>query len=570
MSSHSDRFRGRTGLFPPGLKFPPFQGLCLDSSTYLSNAMSGGGGPVMVLSSTCGDLPPHSQSPQVTFATARKDGLSPPTATSTYSVPGFPVRPLFGPADPYSPLLSLQHPLFSSHALSRGWAGAFRPLGSMDERPFHGSAFMPAAKCMKLDGSTGFLSCFPAGSGSSESSFHQASPGSQNQAVGSSYEKAGSGGDSDSMAEGGPERLSETPSLSEESRSIERSTPEERSTPKRHKKYFLDGQNPYCPICGTSLQLSELNSHFEMEVERLLEMSKCISQQLEVSSMHSPFSSPLCMVRKDDKGKPESRWETYQRVKGNRTTRLTSARCIKMRKKWDDPNDRVQDENMHLLPGMRKRDSSDMDSETSIDSRTAANFNWAVTARLHAIATLQRSLPDFSARKFEVSEDENQELNVDGDDSVTYGQPHYTEADVITCSTEDNDDNKEQIRRLQSNDNNYTRLQDSNQWTINGNNGEGQEVTSTCVNNNDASECISPSDKASKPNKDVNSDNPKDQIEDGVKCLICMEPFIKPVVSICCWHVHCEECWLKTLGTKKLCPQCNIITAARDLRRIYL
>ncbi|GBN96087.1 hypothetical protein AVEN_31499-1, partial [Araneus ventricosus] len=130
----------------------------------------------------------------------------------------------------------------------------------------------------------------------------------------------------------------------------------------------------------------------------------------------------------------------------------------------------------------------------------------------------------FSARKFEVPEDDNQELNVDGDDSATYGQPHYTEADVITCSTEDNADNKEQIRRLQSNDSSYQRLSDSSQWTVNGgNNGEGQEVTSTCVSNNDASsECISPSDKGSKPNKEANGDNPKDQIEDGIKCLICM------------------------------------------------
>ncbi|KAM7328508.1 hypothetical protein ACRRTK_012600 [Alexandromys fortis] len=40
--------------------------------------------------------------------------------------------------------------------------------------------------------------------------------------------------------------------------------------------------------------------------------------------------------------------------------------------------------------------------------------------------------------------------------------------------------------------------------------------------------------------------------------------------SIQCWHVHCEECWLWTLGAKKLCPQCNTITVPGDLRRIYL
>ncbi|KAJ1655515.1 hypothetical protein IWQ61_004748 [Dispira simplex] len=53
-------------------------------------------------------------------------------------------------------------------------------------------------------------------------------------------------------------------------------------------------------------------------------------------------------------------------------------------------------------------------------------------------------------------------------------------------------------------------------------------------------------------------------------CLICMEPYDQPVVSTVCWHVHCEQCWLQTLATKKLCPQCQVITQPTDLRRIYL
>jgi E3 ubiquitin-protein ligase RNF220/Zinc finger, C3HC4 type (RING finger) len=59
-------------------------------------------------------------------------------------------------------------------------------------------------------------------------------------------------------------------------------------------------------------------------------------------------------------------------------------------------------------------------------------------------------------------------------------------------------------------------------------------------------------------------------IKNKPKCLICLDDFKKPVVSICCWHVHCEECWLYTLGCRKLCPQCNMITSSSDLRRIYL
>ncbi|KAJ2074371.1 hypothetical protein GGH13_001367 [Coemansia sp. S155-1] len=54
------------------------------------------------------------------------------------------------------------------------------------------------------------------------------------------------------------------------------------------------------------------------------------------------------------------------------------------------------------------------------------------------------------------------------------------------------------------------------------------------------------------------------------KCLICLEPYEKPCTSINCWHVYCETCWLHTLGTKKLCPQCQQITQPTDLRRVYL
>ena len=54
------------------------------------------------------------------------------------------------------------------------------------------------------------------------------------------------------------------------------------------------------------------------------------------------------------------------------------------------------------------------------------------------------------------------------------------------------------------------------------------------------------------------------------RCLICVDAYQKPLVSTACWHVHCEECWLRVLGVKKLCPQCNTITSPAHLRKIYV
>ncbi|KAJ1966953.1 hypothetical protein H4R35_006857, partial [Dimargaris xerosporica] len=63
----------------------------------------------------------------------------------------------------------------------------------------------------------------------------------------------------------------------------------------------------------------------------------------------------------------------------------------------------------------------------------------------------------------------------------------------------------------------------------------------------------------------------QDEVVQAVQtCLICMEPYHDPLTSVVCWHVHCEQCWLHTLATKKLCPQCQKITQPTDLRRIYL
>ena len=53
-------------------------------------------------------------------------------------------------------------------------------------------------------------------------------------------------------------------------------------------------------------------------------------------------------------------------------------------------------------------------------------------------------------------------------------------------------------------------------------------------------------------------------------CNICLTTYSKPVVSTVCWHVHCEICWLRSLGAKKLCPQCKVIVQPKNLRKIYL
>ncbi|KIK67686.1 hypothetical protein GYMLUDRAFT_36418 [Collybiopsis luxurians FD-317 M1] len=53
-------------------------------------------------------------------------------------------------------------------------------------------------------------------------------------------------------------------------------------------------------------------------------------------------------------------------------------------------------------------------------------------------------------------------------------------------------------------------------------------------------------------------------------CRICLDPYSEPTVSTGCWHTCCRECWLRCLGSTKLCPICKRITAAMELRRVYI
>ena len=62
----------------------------------------------------------------------------------------------------------------------------------------------------------------------------------------------------------------------------------------------------------------------------------------------------------------------------------------------------------------------------------------------------------------------------------------------------------------------------------------------------------------------------KDQLRQKSMCNICMDSYRKPLVSTVRWHVSCEECWMRALGAKKLCPQCKVIIQPKHLRKIYL
>nr|CAB3265649.1 E3 ubiquitin-protein ligase RNF220-like [Phallusia mammillata] len=134
----------------------------------------------------------------------------------------------------------------------------------------------------------------------------------------------------------------------------------------------------------------------------------------------------------------------------------------------------------------------------------------------------------------------DQFLNVEADDTQSFGPVQFTEEDLNSCRT--NTDHTEENKTSKS---------------------DSLPVTSFANTS-------SSTDPESRDSTDDHVSPLEDATERSLRCNICMDTYTDPVASIQCWHVHCERCWLRALSVKKLCPQCNAITTATKLRRIFL
>ena len=96
----------------------------------------------------------------------------------------------------------------------------------------------------------------------------------------------------------------------------------------------------------------------------------------------------------------------------------------------------------------------------------------------------------------------------------TYGPLHYTEADVLRACEEGNesmDDSKEE------------------------NNSEDENANTKLL-----------------------------------QCPVCPGKMRTPVLNTACWHLKCEKCWLKAVGTKKVCSVCGGPASVKELRKVQV
>ncbi|XP_041417378.1 E3 ubiquitin-protein ligase RNF220 isoform X5 [Xenopus laevis] len=448
--------------------------------------------------------------------------------------------------------------------LNHSGVGAFRPFSSPEERESYQSAFTPAKR---------LKSCHD-----TESPHLRFS-----DAEGKEYEfgtriPTGSPGGL-KVDDAGKKLFAVSGLISDRETS---SSPEDRNDRCKKKIALFDSQAPICPICQILLRPGELKEHMEQELDKLIQIN--ISKNCLQKEIMAPCTP-----------------KTFMRVRANRQTRL-NARIGKMkRRKQDDgqvcplcsqPLSGSEEEmSRHVELCLAKRENC-MNEDDSVDIENEngnrfEEYEWCGQKRIRATTLLEGGFrgSGFVMCGNKENHDSDADLDVDGDDTLNYGKAQflrYTEADIIPCTGEEPGEAKEReaLRgavlnggtpsiRVTTEFSKWTN--DEMPSTSNGESSKPETMQKTCKN--------SEIEKFTEESAVTTFEALKSRIRelerqlsrgDRYKCLICMDSYTMPLTSIQCWHVHCEECWLRTLGAKKLCPQCNTITSPGDLRRVYL
>ncbi|ELU14630.1 hypothetical protein CAPTEDRAFT_162028 [Capitella teleta] len=343
---------------------------------------------------------------------------------------------------------------------------------------------------------------------------------------------------------------------------------QEISNGSRKRVHEEEVETAKCPICGMTLKPDYLQDHLEAELQRL-----------EKVTSHAPKSSDLSNSGKkksrrkhatsasEEKLTHHERYQTYLRVRHAREKRKAVEKeqltnCPVCNRSISGTDEELsQHVNKCLNGGAHLEDDVDIEGEYD----DFDEYTWAGQTRVRATSMLSGGLADLGNIAVHKPNDEDTEsdLDVDGDTTDQFGERQYDESDLMIIPDEDSAESSSAVRDVLIEGSSRTRtISDVSilEPTVVCDTGPS---TSSPRRAGEESSSVIASLKA-RVQELVDS---KDQ---QVRCLICMDSYKQPLVSVQCWHVYCEDCWLRTLGAKKLCPQCNMITSPVDLRRIYL
>ena len=218
-----------------------------------------------------------------------------------------------------------------------------------------------------------------------------------------------------------------------------------------------------CPICNIAMKWEELPEHFQTELKCLdnIRTLSPIARPSSSSSSYRPYSSSpnksSLSISPTSPGHLESRWQRFERIRNKRRDRIGAK------------------QERHAI-----KDLTEMKTEAEAD------------------IDIGDSLSDSGSAS-------------DSESVQTYGPLQYTEADVLRCLSDDNNDITDDSETEDENANTKT-----------------------------------------------------------VACPTCHGKMSTPVLNVSCWHLKCEKCWLKAVGTKKVCSICSGPASVKELRKVHL
>ena len=219
----------------------------------------------------------------------------------------------------------------------------------------------------------------------------------------------------------------------------------------------------------------------------------------------------------------------------------------------------------------------DVDSEDRVET-----YTWAGITRVRATSLVEGGLrgPGFVSIE---RGDEDLVLDIEGDadEFDGFGSAQFSEADLIPPQPENEDERAD----LESRENIQLALTGAAHADSTGTLRDTPcSQTSGCTSalirdereTNDYQQTVESKEIAEmKQTADykqrvIELQQENEELRQKAMCNICMDSYNTPLVSTVCWHVCCQDCWMRALGSKKLCPQCKVIIQAKHLRRIYL
>lgn len=369
------------------------------------------------------------------------------------------------------------------------------------------------------------------------------------------------------------------------------------------RKRRIASLSPVCPVCGLTLRYGEVSEHYEKEIKILNEFddpaSKSSVKWLKrlnathnkrgKNSTNGEKSDDQDIEEKERLEKSQKRQEEYLKIKSER--RLRHAKLLLLSAPYQPQSNESsseshivkcpicniqiegnEEERTHHVHRCLMKQEGELGLEDS-DEESIEEYTWAGQTRIRATSLFEGGPSACGGDPMRLQmTNEDEELDIDGDVQTEFGLPQYTEKDIIPCSADipGETEAQDRIRAAISVDQEpvHSREASRSRWSSENGSCTGIEAdTESKLWEMTSDEyCVETVNSLKKKIIDLSEELHTEKL----KCLICMEGFNTPLVSVVCWHVYCEECWMRTLGAKKLCPQCNTITSPSDLRRIFV